>query len=78
MTHGGAWVCTHPLLATPLPRCCSAVLTVPVGSGRAVRMEAHLFEVLAGVHVCQIEKAAGALPVLWLVGLPAVAEAVFA
>ncbi|PSC71591.1 CBL-interacting kinase 32 [Micractinium conductrix] len=36
-----------------------AVLTVPVGSGRAVRMEAHLFEVLAGVHVCQIEKAAG-------------------
>ncbi|PRW55916.1 CBL-interacting serine threonine- kinase 3-like [Chlorella sorokiniana] len=35
------------------------VLSVPVGTSRSMRLQAHLFEVLPGVHVCQIEKDAG-------------------
>ncbi|KAI7845902.1 hypothetical protein COHA_000635 [Chlorella ohadii] len=35
------------------------VLSVPVGASRSMRLLAHLFEVLPGVHVCQIEKDAG-------------------
>ena len=37
-----------------------AVLTMPVGGGRSMKLQAHLFEVLAGIHVCQIAKDAGA------------------
>lgn len=36
-----------------------AVLTMPVGGGRSMKLQAHLFEVLAGIHVCQIAKDAG-------------------
>lgn len=32
---------------------------MPLGGGRRMELQAHLFQVLAGVHVCQIEKLAG-------------------
>lgn len=34
-------------------------LTVPVGAGRSLLLQAHLFEVLAGVRVCRIERDTG-------------------
>lgn len=36
-----------------------AVLTLSVGNGRTIKLQAHLFEVLAGVHVCKLQKDAG-------------------
>ncbi|KAI3436682.1 hypothetical protein D9Q98_006098 [Chlorella vulgaris] len=36
-----------------------ATLAMPAGGGRVIKLHAHLFEVLAGVHVCQIAKDAG-------------------
>lgn len=38
---------------------------MPVGGGRSMKLQAHLFEVLTGVHVCQIEKLAGEVPRGW-------------
>lgn len=52
------WPARLPCGGPPLPR--STVLTLPVGGlGRSMRLQAHLFEVLPGVHVCQLDKEAG-------------------
>jgi hypothetical protein len=41
-----------------------SLLSLPAGGGRALRLQVHLFEVLAGVHVCQIDKDAGGLRIV--------------